>query len=205
MLSYLFILGFFKNVLSFSHAIAGRIFYSNNTGLEINSDELGEVMKDIVDITDKKNFPCVIMLPPVSTGTFTGNQGDWENYRITLMFLKTSYINSDNQTINKNKNTGKSMHTISEDWHDMKRIAMMFLKTVSKVMINKRLYSYVNFTKDLKVFTPISLVGKNRLSGVRLEFGLAIFTDCKVDEDYDENIINSISVTLEDTHPEHKL
>jgi len=207
MKSYPFIKDLFTNVLSKSKAIKGRLFVCPKNGTEINSDELGAIIKDLV-VPERleKKYPLALLMPPVSFGQYTAANGEWEKYRFMMCFLTTSYYSGTNQTMVPNPNTKTSMHTIPQDWHDMKRCAVNFITVLNRFIKSEGLIN-TSFRLDQerdKVITPISEIGANGVSGVRLEFMASVFIGCEL-EDYDAEDICSIEVPADDSHPEHKL
>jgi len=207
MKSYPFIKDLFTNVLSKSKAIRGRLFVCPKMGTEINSDELGAIIEDMV-IPDRleKKYPLALLMPPVSFGQYTSSKGEWEKYRFMMCFLTTTFYSGTNQTMNPNPNTKTSKHTVPQDWHDMKRCAVSFITVLNRFVISQGLIN-TSFRLDQerdKVITPVSEIGTNRVSGVKLEFMASIFIGCEL-EDYDEEDICSIEIPAADSHPEHQL
>lgn len=205
--SYPFQSELFKNILEHSKAIEGRFFVCPNMGREINSDELGQVIKDIFDNSGlKKKYPLCLQMPPICYGYFSDSKGEWEMYKGILFFLTSTYYDGNNQVKSPNTATGTSTHTIPEDWHDMKRAAVNFVRvlnslTRSKGLINTRF----RLTQDKeKIITPVSQIGVDKASGVRLDLWWSQFTGCVI-EDYDEGEISDIVIPEEDSHPEHAL
>jgi hypothetical protein len=207
MIGYPFIEAFFKNVLKKSKAINGRFFICPRGGQEINTGDLDQVIQDLVfPATIDKKFPLVLMMPPVSEGSFTFKKQEWKRLRCVLLFLNTTYYTGTNQVKNPNKNTGTSQHTIVQDWHDMERCATSFLRVVSKLERSLNLINtYLRLEQDAdKRITPVSNIGVDRASGVMCEFYVHLFEGCDI-EDYDPDDIDEIEVPAEDSHPEHKL
>lgn len=207
MISYPFIQELFTNVLAKSRAIRGRLFLCPKMGTEINSDELGAIIADLV-VPDRleKKYPLALLMPPVSFGQYTAKNGEWEKYRFTMCFLNTSYYSGTNQTMTPNTSTKTSMHTIPQDWHDMKRVAGAFIYVLNKFSKDQGLIN-TSFRLDQerdKIITPISEIGFDRVSGVRLEFMGSVFIGCEL-EDYDAVEISSIEIPAGDSHPEHQL
>jgi hypothetical protein len=201
MRSYPFIKDLFTNILKKSNAFEGRFFVCPQGGKELNSDNIDQVVKDTV--TSTKKWPAVLMMPPVSTGKFH-DPSQWKDIKLTLFFLKTTYYDSNNQVSSPNPNTNASTHTILEDWHDMERAAIAFLRLLDKLQVVKGLLSTFRMDRDAKEIYPVSIVGTDRLSGVRLIFNVSVATGCEID-DYADLDINSITVPDADSHPEHKL
>lgn len=207
MTSYPFIESFFRNVLSASNGIQGRFHMCPKYGVEINSDQLGEVLEDVVKSHGNKKYPIAIMTPPRSQGRFTEGQ-EWEKYRGVIFFLTTTYYDGNNQIKAPNKATGTSTHTITEDWHDMKRCAISFIRVLNRVQKEKdmvrNLFRLGSAGDQQCMIDPVSNIGIDRLSGVRLDFTFSLFTGCEM-EDYMEENINSITIPVADPHPEHNM
>lgn len=207
MRSYPFIQELFTNVLDKSRAIKGRLFLCPKWGIEINSDELEQVMKDlVVPARMEKKYPLALLMPPTSFGKYTLRHAEWESYRFTMCFLTTSYYSGTNQIVNPNPSTKTSTHTIPQDWHDMKRCAANFINVLDRLIRRESLMN-TDFRLDQerdRVMTPITEVGVNRISGVRLEFNASVLIGCEL-EDYDEDDILSIEIPVKDSHPEHQL
>lgn len=207
MISYPYIQDLFTNVLAKSRAIKGRLFLCPKLGTEMNSDELGQVIQDlVVPARLEKKYPLSLLMPPTSFGKYTEKGGEWEKYRILMFFLNTSYYSGTNQTMVPNTNTKTSMHTVPQDWHDMKRCATNFITVLDRFTRRENLITKTFRLEQEreKIITPVSEIGKDRCSGVRLEFMASLFMGCEI-EDYDETEICSIKVPELDSHPEHQL
>lgn len=208
MISYPFIQELFTNILSKSKAIQGRLFLCPRMGSEMNSDELGQVIQDLV-IPEPliKKYPLALMMPPFSEGDYTGVKNEWDRHRFTIFFLTTTYYSGGtNQIINPNPKTRTSTHTITQDWHDMKRAALGFIKVLYRVMKSNQLMTgkFRLEQETTKKISPISFIGVDRASGVSLDFMASIFNDCGF-EDYELADIATIEIPNDDSHPEHQL
>lgn len=202
-----FIQELFTNVMSKSRGMRGRLFLCPDFGTEINTDELGVIIEDLV-VPDRleKFCPLSLLMPPVSQGQYTTKKNGWEKNLFTMFFLTTSYYSGTNQTINPNPNTKTSKHTIPQDWDDMKRCATNFIYVLNKFSKDQGLIN-TSFRLDQErdqVITRVSKIGTKRLSGVKLEFMGSVFIGCEL-EDYDVDEIASIEVPEADSHPEHQL
>src|SRR5437870_3782258 len=135
MIGYPFISELFKNVLSKSRAIDGRFFVCPHMGREINSDEVGQLITDVVNpLRLEKKYPLSLLLQTTVQGDFT--KPGWEEWTGIMAFLTTSYY-SDKGTVNPNISTRTSTHTIAQDWHDMKRAADNFVYVLNAVSKSK--------------------------------------------------------------------
>ncbi|SFW16126.1 hypothetical protein [Chitinophaga sancti] len=206
MTSYPFIETFFKSVLEQSKGIQGRFHLCPRFGLEINSDQLESVINDDIKPVSGRKYPMALMMPPRSQGSFTGVFGEWETYRAVMFFLNTTYYTGNNQVKAPNPNTRTSTHSITEDWHDMKRCAVNFLRVLDRIQRQKGLTTYVFrlSTTQQSMIDPVSSIGSDRVSGVRLDFQFSLMVGCDI-EDYTTEGISSITVPVADPHPEHKL
>jgi len=145
-------------------------------------------------------------MPPVIKGKYYWNKGEWEDWRIIMFFLKTTYYDSANQTSNPNIKTKTSNHTIPQDWHDMKRAAENFIRVLDRVQLEKKLVNgKLRIDREAgQAIYEISSIGADRASGVRLDFVISIFNGCEI-EDYNEEDICAITIPEDDSHPEHSL
>jgi hypothetical protein len=191
-----------------SKGIQGRFHVCPKFGIEINSDQLNEVLDETVKPIPGKKYPLALMMPPRSQGKFTEKGGEWEKYRAIMFFLTTTYYDGNNQIKNQNKATGTSMHTVPHDWHDMKRCATNFIKVTDRIQKERGLIAStfrLGGDRDQeRMIDPVSFIGVDRLSGVRLDFSFSLFNGCEL-EDYNESDISSIIIPAADPHPEHKL
>lgn len=202
-----FINDLFTNILLKSNAIKGRFFICPKLGTEINSDELGQVIQDLVIPNPlEKKYPITLMMPPVCYGSYTNRSGEWENWLFNFFFLTSTYYSGTNQIMSPNISTGTSTHTIPQDWHDMKRCAVNFITSLDMVIRSNGLMKdklRIDQSRQ-KIITHVSNIGTDRASGVRLQFGADVFNGCVL-EDYSEGDISSITIPEDDSHPEHQL
>lgn len=199
----------FKNILEKSQGIEGRFFVCPYMGREMNSDELGQVIKEFVDpLRLDRKYPLSLMMPPVSYGYYFNEIGEWEKNRAALFFLNSTYYTGLNQVQVPNAATGTSTHTIPQDWHDMKRCAMNFITVLDRVARSKTNQLIKNkFRLDQEkesVISRVTQVGVDKASGVRLDLFYSLMVGCEI-EDYDESEIADISIPEDDPHPEHTL
>ena len=201
MRSYPFIKSLFTNVLQLSHGIEGRFTMSTKNALEINTDNMDQVLPDLAQPDTSRKYPLAIMPAPSSNGDYV--YSGWEEYQFIIFFLKTTYYTGGNQIASPNANTQTSTHTIPEDWHDMKRCAINFLRFLEAVIKANTLQAGTFRLQHGKQFIkPVSSVGVDRASGVMLSFKADVAIGCNI-EDYDTEDLNSINIPVEDSHPEH--
>lgn len=204
-----FITEFFKRVLDRSRGIQGRFVYCPKQGAEINSGDFDQVIKDLFSQDPQpKYYPACFMTPPVSEGKFFNPQGEWEQYRITLFFLTTTFADSYGDTKDPNLSTGTSQHDPMMDQHDMGRCARNFLFVLNQLMRRRTdpslLKKFQLETSDPSQVLPVAFLGGPNLTGVRLLLRCAVFNGCEL-EDYDATDILNIAIPEDDPHPEHKL
>lgn len=192
-----YILDLFQGILDTSKAIEGRFHVAYRYGgQEINSDQMGEVLKDI-QLPDKK-YPLAALIPPNSTGYINEKESSWLRYRIILCFMKTTFYDGNNEISLPNPKTKTSMHTVPDDLHDMMRCAVNFIKRLD--LIQRKSKVLFRFPKNLVLFTPMSTIGVDRATGIKAHFDLDVFLSCNT-EDYDE--YDTDLVISPDSHPEH--
>jgi hypothetical protein len=203
-----FIKDLFTATLLKSAAIQGRLFLCPKMGREINTDELDKVLQDlVVPGRLEKKYPLSLLMPPVSQSDYTKRGGSWDDYRLIMFFLTTSNYSGTGQTMMPNNATRTSTHTVDEDWHDMKRCASNFIYALGRVQKEKGLI-HSKFRLDQskgQIITPVSSIGIDRVSGVRMDFNASIFIACDQLEDYQADDITNIIVPGDDSHPEHQL
>lgn len=203
MISYSFIQEMFKTVLGKSKAIQGRFHVCPKFGIELNTDTLGEILVDVFKgaVNTGPKYPLALMMPPSQSGDF--DQPGWNRYRVTMFFFKQTGIDSLNKTQNPNSTTGTSMHTIPQDWQDMERVAKNFVKVLNEVLRKGRVKT-VNVDRNPMNISPVSLISNDRASGVKLDFFLNISDGCLL-EDYTQEDVDGLEISVADPHPEHKL
>lgn len=204
MTSYPFIKDLYTNILMQSRNIEGRFhIFSSLSGSEINQDNFNELLKDLVVPKDGKKYPGSFLMAPRSVGKYNAVQDEWEKYFMTQFFLTTTNYSSNNQPQSVNRNTQTSTHTVEQTWHDMRRCAIDFIRTgkqfVAKNMLQSSLF---RFTNDDVVIAPVTIVGADRLSGVRMDYKIEMFTGCAID-DYADGAVNDIPVPAADSHAWH--
>lgn len=204
MLAYPYIESVFKAVLKHSLVMGGRFHICPQFGFEINTNNLEQVLKFAFGGDDQykaQKYPLALMLPPPSTGDYLDDHFK-DEYEITMFFLTTTFYTSHNQVKGLNRNTNTSQHTIVEDWHDMKRCAVKFLKALQSVA---PVAGGKFFIKEglMPIIDPVSLAGNDRVSGVKVIFNFCVAEDC-TEEDYPTDFVDQFERPEGiDTHPEH--
>jgi len=206
MLNYLFLQELFKNILQYSKTIRGRFIVAPRYGGEINTDNLEQIIGELA--TDKviKEYPLALLLPPKTDIEYI-REGSWENYQIILFFLTPTYYTSATKVHHTkwpNKSTGTSRHSIIMDWYDMKRAALDFLRVLDRLSTITTEQPMYRLVKGPIYIDPVSLQGVDRVSGVRLQFNMQIWTGCEL-EDYNEVDITRITIPKNIKHPIHEL
>jgi hypothetical protein len=203
MTNYLFLDELFRSVLSKSKAIEGRFYTTPKFGIELNTDTIGEMLTEALLNSDpKKKFPLVLMMPPRSSADIKLKEGGWEEFILTTFWLKTSFYGPG---ANLNPATQTSQHTLEQDWHDMKRAAVNFIRVLKMVTRKPEFSSVFHLVNSTpQQFTPVSSIGHDRASGVQMNFRVELFDGCTL-EDYEPDDIADISLPALDSHPEHQL
>ena len=206
MLNYLFIQELFKNILQYSKTIRGRFIIAPRYGGEINTDNLEQIIQELA--TDKiiKEYPLCLLLPPKTDIEYI-REGSWESYQINLFFLTPTYYNSATKVHHTkwiNKSTSTSRHSIVMDWYDMKRAALDFLRVLDRLSTLTTEQPTYRLVKGPIYIDPVSLQGVDRVSGVKLQFNMQVWTGCEL-EDYEEADISKINIPKDVKHPIHEL
>lgn len=196
MIGFTYIRDLFKTVFAQSKVMQGRFFIATKGGAEINYDDLGQMLQEITELQDGPRFPLVLMLPPFLQDPETVvSASKYDRYRVVMFFLRTTHYNGNGSIIWEN-DLGTSDHGPVEDWDDMTREAKAFFKTLGAV--------------ESKAFisrgpvTPVTEVGSVRASGVRMDFGLSLASDCETLESYPANAVQKINQAQINSHSFHK-
>lgn len=202
MTGYPYIIDLFTAVLSSSKAIGGRFHVSNLYGAqEINSDNLGNIVDGIPAAIDKKKYPLSMIAPPHSYFKPSDQKGEWERFNIVQFFVTSTFYN-EKGIVNQNLKTATSNHKVEWDWHDMKRVAFNFMRALHNLQRTTRPSLFRLPSTNSILCIPVSNVGVDRVSGVRIHYDIEIFVGCEK-EDYEEYPVN-LTVNL-DSHAEHNI
>jgi hypothetical protein len=160
-------------------------------GDELNYDDFKRVL---TEVTTGTKFPAAAWKPPRSNGKFIAKYDEWEEYRIEMFFLNTTYYTGTNQISRPNSGTRTSSKSVIEEWDDMKVAAVDFIRVLQLVLKGNNTDSVnmldaIQLSSKEKFIDPISFAGTQRLSGVRLTFILKIFTNCLIQDYVDGGII----------------
>ena len=183
----------------------GRLFLCPYWGSELNTGNLDQVIERTPGIQGAKQYPLAIMMPPRSAADYATEGGTRDEHQFTIFFLKQSHVTSERQIQSLDRDTNRSLHKITDDWHDMKRCAVAFMKVLGALMENGVInqYFYVSERSPQNI-TPVSTIGNDKVSGVMLQLTGTILTACEL-EDYPENFLTGFQMPALDPHPEHTL
>lgn len=180
----------FKAVLNASATIQGRVYWAPQFGIELNTDQLNQVLSEH---SIPKKYPLALIMPTRSNGKATAKSNVWEEFSITMFFLRTTYYDG-SQVARRNPKTGTSERPVTEDWDAMKSASNDFLKVVKLVQDRDRLHeSSFRLSNDPSYTVPVSFIGSDRVSGVRLDFKCSMFVPCEL-VDYDSDNLPNIEV-----------
>lgn len=198
-MNYSFIEELFRSILQGSKTMEGRMIIAPRFGIEINSDDLHQVIKDQLERVPKK-YPMALLMPPPGR---PGQKGGMI-YRIIMFFLKTTYYDpSEVQDVFLNLNTQTSTHTVQSDWDEMSIAANAFSDTLEKVarrhQLSKPEFSF-HILPNQTFVTPVSFMGNDRLSGVRLEFPLWLSAPCVEVQEYEDDFVTEFQVPEAQMH-----
>jgi len=177
---YRFIEQLFQGVLDQSTTIEGRFHISHKYGAqEINFDVLSELTQEIPN----RKYPLSLMPPPTARSEYDGTlDGEWERYRIIIFFVNASF------TQGINEDTKTSIYKVPYDWDDMKQVALSFKAQLHKIQkaTGGKIF---RIPSNTALIYPVSNVGLDRVSGVKFDFDLDIYTGCNPSADYPTFVI----------------
>lgn len=192
--------GLFKEILKQSNVMEGRYHVTVNNGQDLNANNLGTVVADVV----QKKWPmCVCVAPKSVIGTVNGQQR--EDFYFNLLFLCKSY-NAANGTDQK---TRKANHDIPWDWKDMKECAANFITVLDKFLRTRRIDGVpvaALFNIDLEniVVRRLSKFTEDNCSGVWISFKGDYLGDICVVKDYPADAVENIIMPPLIIHEGHK-
>jgi len=174
--NYDFIYDLFQTNLNASAVIQGRFHVGYRYGLQDgNYDVLGEVL---TKLTTPVKYPLAIMAPPHSMyKVLGGHNAQWEEYRIIMFFVKQTFYD-DIGVVEMNPRTGTSQKTVMSIWDDMKTEAYDFLNRLIADERAQAMPAQFAVPAHQALFVPVSHVGADRVSGMRLDFDIKIFNGC---------------------------
>ena len=207
MLSYPYLLAVARAVLAQSAAIQGRCYMAPFWASELNTENLQQIVADSLSGSQKKQYPLSLILPPISDSEPPNSpgSGSWEAYTVNQLFLKQEGRTSDGQIQDIDWLVNNSQHTITEDWHDMRRAALGYYRVFRELCI-REMGGTIRPTDRIPVrCVPVTRLGNDRLNGVLLSYRISIFDFCGEPEDYPPGYLDAIVVPAGDQHPAHPL
>jgi hypothetical protein len=182
--SYAYLLKMFRAVLTHSLAIGGRVFYAPYWANELNSSNLEQLIEGATGEAKTKKYPLALIMPPTAQGR------DWN---ITMLFLTQTGITSAGHIRNLEPATNRSLHSVADDWQEMKSAADDFLATLKLLIRDKGLGGPFSLTSEVPVITPVSTIGDDRVSGVIVRFPVLLQAACEV-SDYPADAVTLINL-----------
>ena len=188
----------FKDIIAQSKMMQ-RFIVAPQYGNELNKDNLGEILKDLLEgITDGVKYPLCIMFPPVEL--IDNYEKGWSKFKVKMYFLTTPFTERNiTQEINFGNNL--SQHTIQETWKDMRLCAINFRKAFQ--FITERNLSSIRDGQEMDVIERVSGVANDTLAGVGLSFTISMIIDCEL-EDYEESDLKNLIINTENIHPHNE-
>lgn len=186
---YTYLETLFKLVLTGSEKIQGRFYTSSKYGAqEINFDVVSEL---VADLPQNKKYPLTLMPPPHSYGKLTDKLGEWEEFRIILFFVETTYYQGSTipQQNAKTKTSGKS---VQESWNDMSIASKDFIRGLN-ILQRKSVPAYFRIPNHSILSVPVSSVGVDRVSGIKIAFDMQLFVGCEI-TDYPDNYFKNLDI-----------
>ena len=204
MLGIPYIESLFRAVLIESNVIKGRLHVCPKWGAELNTGNLDQVIEVTIGEGPARKYPLCILMPPRAVGDFTSDRGIRKEYRFMMLFLTTTYYTGANQVKTPNRDINKSTHSITDDWHDMERCAVNFMKVMADALNESDTAQPFSISELYpQGLDMVSTIGNDRLSGVLLSFTGLLSTGCDL-EDYPSDYLTKIILPdAVDTHPEH--
>ena len=193
----------FRNILAASLVIEGRFFILATTGQEINSSNMGEIVKDAMDgMVAAKKYPAAAMLPPVELQVV--NDKGWSTFKFTMFFLTLSGRTGDGGIKDPHPETNISQHTKEMDWKDMREVAGCFRKKLREVTRFPPLPNiFREHVPGMDQYLRLTVKGNDSLNGIMLVFEMQLADGlCGELTDYDP----AADIVIPDfnTHPLHK-
>lgn len=201
MYSYPFIEQLARNILQHSKAINGRVWMAPFFGSELNSENLEQIVSDtLAGSGPLKQYPLSIILPPISTQPVKG----WSTYQVQQLFLVKENQDSGGNIKALDIHTNRSRHSVTQDWHDMRRVATFYLEQLDKLTRREGGRLFRLSERTMPDMVPVTRIGKDKLNGVMANYALQLFEQC-TEEDYAPGATDTILVPVGDQHPEHPL
>lgn len=174
----------FKKLISKSKSIK-RYVTAPQYGVELNKNNLGENLKDILGgIKNGPKYPLCILFPPVELPDY---DSDWSSFKCTIFFLDRQY-NDESGIANRNAFNNLSQKTIEQIWQTMSTAAKDFRRVMISIL-DENMDKGFRDGQSVDLIERYSDVGNDRLAGVSLTFTVELFTGCEI-TDYDVETIN---------------
>lgn len=184
--------GLFHNIAKQSAIINGRYAVLAKGSQDLNMNNLLSGLD-----LPKDKYPGIFCLPPVSELPCTLQGGQWETFSFRVLFLTTTNYTGDNQIKSPDFNTNTSLHTIAQDWYDMKTVAFGFMNALESVQ--KQLRGQFRLSQQSTWrFARVSAQQNDVLSGVLAMFSVSLAADCV----YEDINISAIELPAA-IHPQH--
>lgn len=177
-----YIYQFFGTIFTSIPLIGKRFVVAVGYGNDLNADNNNDVIigNAINQTAWKKKYPCSVLMPLVEVG---GNEAKGTTrYRIELYFLTTSFSSGNGIIKNANIQTNTSKVSVKEDWNEMRLVAETFKNTMNQVMYSDlRILQNIRPVKSTEYrYSRVSLVGNDRVSGVKLTFEIDLVIGCEI-------------------------
>jgi hypothetical protein len=171
----------FKKILSRSKTIEGRFSVAVGYGNDLNTNNLGEIVKDALGgiITNKK-YPLALMMPPYEIVP-DATKG-WSRFKVRLFFLTPQHSNNGIKNLNQFNNT--SDYPVIQDWQDMRQCAGDFRSYLDHYLIENHKLNQIRIPDNTaETYERFSNVGNDKLVAVMIAFDIEIFNPCQL-KDY---------------------
>lgn len=182
--------GLFHNVAKASDILNGRYSVLQKGAHDLNMNNLLSGLDLPTSL-----YPGVFCLPPVSDLP-TGKEG-WETFSFRLLFLTKTNSTGDNKIKNRDPNTNTSLHTIAQDWNDMKEIAWAYYITLTDLFPITKGFFRMGQRGTVKAIR-VSGMQNDNVSGVMLMFNADVVLACSNTGFDPSKIIMPV-----DNHPKH--
>ncbi|TWP31894.1 hypothetical protein ETU08_00095 [Apibacter muscae] len=187
----------FRDIITNSKKM-NRFVVAPQYGIELNKNNVGEILKDIVGgISDGVKYPICLMFPPVEIIDSILGENEWSRYSCKLFFLTTPYSDEGGIQL-QNLDNNLSEHTIPMTWKDMHQCAIDFRK-VFEMVTERNFNKGIRSTEETTVIERFSDIGNDRLAGVGISFIIDLFLNCEI-LDYEIKDIDNIKLNIEDLH-----
>ena len=197
----LFIYNLFRNILKASIVMEGRFHVLKGNGIDANSSNFGEIVKDELDgLKLAKKYPVVILQPPTEFQTI--DDKGWSSYRLHMYFLTLDKRTGDGDIKGVDVITNTSTHTMEQDWKDMREVAGSFRKQLRTILRDCPVLKETG--KVVDTYSRVSYKGNARLNGVYLTFELRLWDGLSCNELDDYQLGIEIEIPEYNTHPLHK-